>query len=80
MTVAAPIGMKVRTRRKARGLTQKALAQKVGISASYLNLIESDRRAVGGSLLQRIAEQLGLELADLSGDQERRLVERLGRA
>lgn len=78
MTVAAPIGMKIRTRRKARGLTQKALARHVGISASYLNLIESDRRAVGGRLLQRIAETLGLQLADLSGDQERRLVERLG--
>lgn len=78
MTVAAPIGMKVRARRKSRGMTQVALARRLEISASYLNLIESDRRAVGGSLLQRIAEELELELDDLSGDRERRLVERLG--
>ena len=38
------IGATLRERRRARGITQAALAAQIGISASYLNLIESDKR------------------------------------
>ena len=40
------IGRTVRRLRSERGLTQQALATRLGISASYLNLIEHDQRAV----------------------------------
>lgn len=62
-----PIGRRIRDRRKARGLTQSALAEAVGISASYLNLIEHDKRPIGGALLSRIAKELGVEVSGLSG-------------
>ena len=68
-----PIGRTVRRLRTDRGLSQQALASQLGISASYLNLIEHDQRAVTASLLIKLAERLGVELHDLSGRTERAL-------
>lgn len=67
------IGRTVRRLRAERGLTQQALATRLGISASYLNLIEHDQRAVTASLLIKLTETLGVELAALSGSAERQL-------
>ncbi len=67
------IGRTVRRLRSERGLTQQALAVRLGISASYLNLIEHDQRAVTASLLIKLTEVLGVELAALSGTAERQL-------
>ena len=68
------IGTALRERRRAIGVTQAALAAQVGISASYLNLIEADKRSIGGALLRRIADALGLALSEIDGAAERRLV------
>ena len=38
------LGAKVRALRRREGLTQVKLAEALGISASYLNLIEHDKR------------------------------------
>lgn len=73
----AHIGSKIRERRKALGQTQAALAKQVGISASYLNLIEANKRQIGGHLLQKTATALDLELDSLDGAVERRLAEHL---
>jgi predicted transcriptional regulator/transcriptional regulator with XRE-family HTH domain len=67
------IGRTVRRFRLERGMTQQALAARLGISASYLNLIEHDQRGVSAALLIRIAETLRVELAELSGSSERQL-------
>ena len=67
------IGRVVRRLRQERGLTQAALASAVGISASYLNLIEHDQRGVTASVLLKLAEALSIDLAALSGQAERRL-------
>ena len=48
-------------------MTQQALAARLGISASYLNLIEHDQRNVTASLLIKLAETLQVDLAALSG-------------
>jgi predicted transcriptional regulator/transcriptional regulator with XRE-family HTH domain len=71
------IGAKIRDRRSALGVTQASLAARVGISASYLNLIESSKRNIGGSLMKRIAGELGLAIDDLDGASERRLLDDL---
>jgi predicted transcriptional regulator/transcriptional regulator with XRE-family HTH domain len=65
------IGRTVRRLRMERGLTQQALAARIGISASYLNLIEHDQRAVTASLLIKLGETLTVDLAALSGNRER---------
>ena len=54
-------------------MTQQALAVRLGISASYLNLIEHEQLAITASLLIKLAETLHVDLATLSGAQERQL-------
>ena len=49
------VGLKIRALRRRSGLTQGELARRAGISPSYLNLIELNKRAVGGALVDRIA-------------------------
>lgn len=71
----APIGIQIRRQRSALKLSQAALARAVGISPSYLNLIENNKRVVGGRLLLRIAERLNLDVDRLSGDAEQRTIQ-----
>jgi predicted transcriptional regulator/transcriptional regulator with XRE-family HTH domain len=67
------IGRTVRRLRTEQGLSQQSLAQRLGISASYLNLIEHDQRNVTASLLIKLAEMLRVDFSALSGAQEREL-------
>ncbi len=67
------IGRTIRRLRQEQSLTQAALATRLGISASYLNLIEHDQRVLTASLLLKVAETLGAELSALSGASERAL-------
>ncbi len=67
------IGRTVRRLRLEQQLTQQALAVRLGISASYLNLIEHDQRAVTANLLIKLGETLRVDLAALSGASERQL-------
>lgn len=60
------IGSRIRERRVLSGLKQAELARQAGISASYLNLIEHNRRRIGGKLLLGIAGVLGVEPAALT--------------
>jgi transcriptional regulator with XRE-family HTH domain len=63
-----PTGSRIRERRMARGLRQAELAKAAGISPSYLNLIEHNRRRIGGALLGRIAAVLETERQALTGE------------
>lgn len=60
------IGTRIRERRRARQITQKALAASAGISPAYLNLIEHNRRSVAGRVLIALADALGTEVSQLS--------------
>src|SRR3546814_16219381 len=71
--VAAHIGLKIRERRKEIGLSQTELAGRIGISVSYLNLIEHNKRSIGGRLLRQVADEIGVGLEMLDGATERRL-------
>lgn len=66
-------GLKIRAKRKQVGMTQGELAHRAGISASYLNLIELNKRAIAGVLVDRIAAGLGVDRSELDGDSERRM-------
>jgi predicted transcriptional regulator/DNA-binding XRE family transcriptional regulator len=74
MTESAHLGAKVRALRRQKNLTQAHLAERLGISASYLNLIEHNRRALSAPLLIRLAEIFDLDLRSLSPDQHARAV------
>ena len=70
-------GERIRARRMDAGLSQRALAEAVEISPSYLNLIEHGRRPVGGQLLRRLARALGVDLRLLAEPEDRALLERV---
>ncbi|SHH55461.1 helix-turn-helix domain-containing protein [Cognatishimia maritima] len=68
------VGSRIRERRVAAGQRQAQLAKAVGISASYLNLIEHNKRRIGGKLLLDIATELGVDYAQLNEGAEANLV------
>ncbi len=76
----APIGFRISNRRKSLKISQAALARLVGISPSYLNLIENNKRDIGGALLQRVALQLSIDIGDLTGQAEQKLLHDLEEA
>lgn len=55
----------VRQAREARGLTQAALAEKIGRTGSYVSEIEIGTRDARPELLQAIAEALGVSITRL---------------
>ena len=59
-------GSRIRERRLDQGLRQADLAETVGISASYLNLIEHNKRRIGGKLLSELARALSVDPASLT--------------
>lgn len=77
MPTQALAGTRLRQRRLAVGLRQADLAARAGISASYLNLIEHNRRRIGPEVLGRLASALGLPEAALSEGAEGGLLDDL---
>lgn len=71
---AQHLGAKVRAIRRQRNITQAQLAERLGISASYLNLIEHNRRSLPAHLLIKLAEVFDLDLKDLSLESHARAV------
>ena len=59
--MTALAGSRVRERRLVLGLRQADLARSAAISASYLNLIEHNRRRIGPEVMARLANALGLD-------------------
>ena len=74
MVGRALLGHRIRTIRKDTGHSQAELAKQAGISAAYLNLIEHNRRTIGGALLLRLAEALNVPPSELTGSEEARLL------
>lgn len=74
------MGTRIRERRRANKLTQTALAKTVGISASYLNLIEHNRRGIAGRTLISLARELGMQPSDLTEGADAALINTLTEA
>jgi len=70
-------GTTIREHRQRLGIRQAELARRVGISASYFNQIEHNRRRINGKLLSDIATALGVDLAVLAEGADTRLTEML---
>jgi len=71
---AARLGAKVRGLRRRENLSQADLAERLGISPSYLNLIENNNRPLPAPLLIRLAQLFGVELHTFAADEDGRLV------
>ncbi|HEX7597201.1 MAG TPA: helix-turn-helix transcriptional regulator, partial [Polyangia bacterium] len=70
---AARLGAKIRLLRRQEGLNQVQLAAALGISPSYLNLIEGNKRPLTAPLLIRLAQQFKLDLKALAPEEDQRL-------
>jgi predicted transcriptional regulator/transcriptional regulator with XRE-family HTH domain len=74
------LGKKVRGLRGREGLTQAALARRLGISASYLNLIENNQRPVSANLLLKLAQAFDLDLRSFAAAEDTKLLADLSEA
>ncbi len=59
------LGLRLKTLRKSCSLTQQNLAERVGVSRIYIQALESNRRLPSMKLLQKLAQALGVEAADI---------------
>jgi predicted transcriptional regulator/DNA-binding XRE family transcriptional regulator len=65
-------GVKLRETRTRLALTQKAFAEKLGISLPYLNQMENNHRPVSAGVVLALAQEFGFDVTELStGDAER---------
>ncbi|RYG92355.1 XRE family transcriptional regulator [Loktanella sp. IMCC34160] len=67
-------GAKLRELRARLGLTQKAFAEKLGVSLPYLNQMENNNRPVSTSVVLSLAQEFGYDVTELQSGDEARLV------
>lgn len=60
------VGEKLKEAREKSGLTQKALAKKLGVAEKYINEIELGRKVAQESLIERAGKILKVDLNDIS--------------
>jgi predicted transcriptional regulator/DNA-binding XRE family transcriptional regulator len=64
MSRTGPLGAKVRALRQRKRLSQVELSRRLGISQSYMNLIEHDQRSLTAPLLLKLAQTLEVDLQE----------------
>jgi len=62
------VGPRLRQLRKERGETQVAMAQALGISATYINLLENNQRSLSLQVLMRFSDVYGVDWRELVED------------
>jgi transcriptional regulator with XRE-family HTH domain len=65
------VGVRVRTRRKSMGLSQRALAEHLGLTFQQVQKYERGTNRVSASMLVHIAEKLECSVSMLIGETER---------
>ena len=68
------IGPRLRRFRQTLGVTQARMAEDLGISTSYLNLMEHNQRALSAKVLLRMAEIYDFDIAGFTGAGDAHLV------
>ena len=63
-------GPRLRRLRNERGLTQARMAEDLGISTSYLNLVERNQRPVSAQLLLRLVDTYNIDVKVFTGSEE----------
>ena len=67
-------GVKLREIRGRLSLTQKAFADKLGVSLPYLNQMENNHRPVSAAVVLALAQEFGLDVTELTVGEAERLV------
>ena len=68
------IGPRLRRFRQTLGLTQARMAEDLGISTSYLNLMERNQRALSAKVLLKMAEVYDFDISEFTGAGDAHLV------
>ncbi len=71
------IGHKIKAKRRKIGITQADLSKKLSISPAYLNLMENGKRKIDLDLLLKIANQLNVDVSDISKKTDTNLYQNL---
>ncbi len=71
------VGPRVRRLRQTLGLTQTQMAEDLGVSASYVNLIERNQRPMSAKVLLKLAEIYDFDISDLSSSGDSQTVAEL---
>ena len=58
-------GKKLARTRKGKGFTQEELAEKAGLSTTFIGLLETGKRRASLMSLRRIASALGVKVKDI---------------
>lgn len=69
----AKLGGKLRAVRRRLGLTQAVFAERLGVSASYINLIESGKRTLPSELLLKVSATFAVDLREFAQAEEAQL-------
>lgn len=64
------LGPRLRRLRREMGLTQQAVANDLGISPSYVALLERNQRPLTADLLVRLARSYAFDIADFAGEDQ----------
>ena len=64
------VGPRLRRLRSERGQTQSEMAKALGISTSYVNLLEKNERSISVGVLLKLFEAYGVDWRDISDDEQ----------
>ncbi|MCI4663825.1 MAG: short-chain fatty acyl-CoA regulator family protein [Neomegalonema sp.] len=73
-------GARLRNLRQSENLTQRTFADRLGVSASYLNQMENNQRPISASVILALVESFGVDVAEFANDTGDRLAADLGEA
>lgn len=59
------VGEKIKNLREKSGITQKVLGKKLGVSESFINEVETGKKVVSQSIIDRISKILGQNINDI---------------
>ena len=71
------IGHKIKTKRRKLGITQADFSKRLHISPTYLNLMESGKRKINVDLLLKMANELNVDVSDISKKTDTNLYQNL---
>ncbi|MDO4535088.1 MAG: helix-turn-helix domain-containing protein [Clostridium perfringens] len=60
------VGERIKGAREKSGMTQKALAKKLGVAEKFINEVETGRKILNESLIEKISKVLNTDLNDIS--------------
>ncbi len=73
-------GAKLRETRKKLGLTQKAFAERLGVSLPYLNQMENNHRPVSSAVILALVQEFDFDVSELAVGEGERMVTDLNEA